>query len=428
LPICSCVSADTGTPAAFAMAAANHMGIRHAARLAATASGVLCLTRQPLRAEEATGRDDNAGSMTYCSQASTYAPPPKLRTLFSTLPRAMPNDKPGQLAWAVKHLNTDKVRQIIEGWPIGAALIDLEANTLFHIAASEPRWNAQPEAAKEVISLLLQHGWQVVDQKNRHGQRADVVAKNTNPRSTVGKLLANRSHDFQEMLRAEAPIDLVGERSPTPWLWEYLVQDEQRRSWAGVMWKAVGEDACTRWFDILVRDAPCQTMGGVPRKVAWFVSEDCADCPYCYSGIEYAATVFPPYMEEIRKEVCAHCGIPPHSYPNSCNVNVYDGPEGEVGWHSDDEVYFQSLAGDTQIISFSLGAARDFAWRLQGTTETLGTVPLGNGDIMTMEGLFQKHYKHSVPASSVPCGKRVNLTFRWIVTKAHAEDAGTQAM
>jgi len=243
----------------------------------------------------------------------------------------------------------------------------------------------------------------------------------------VGKLLSNRSHDFQESLRAEAHMDLVGETSPTPWLWEYPVQDEQRRSWAGVMRNAVGEDTCARWFDTLVKDAPWQALEGVPRMVAWFVSEDCADRPYRYSGIEYAATVFPPYMEEIRKEVCIHCGILPENYPNSCNVNVYDGPEGEVGWHSDDEVYFQSLAGDTKIISFSLGAARDFSWRLQGTTETLGTVLLGNGDIMTMEGLFQKHYKHSVPQSRVPCGKRVNLTFRWIVTKAQAEDAGTRA-
>ena len=30
---------------------------------------------------------------------------------------------------------------------------------------------------------------------------------------------------------------------------------------------------------------------------------------------------------------------------------------------------------------------------LQGTTETAGTTRLGHGDLMTMEGKFQKHYK-----------------------------------
>ena len=50
-------------------------------------------------------------------------------------------------------------------------------------------------------------------------------------------------------------------------------------------------------------------------------------------------------------------------YPNSCNVNIYDDQSQEapndklftneprkveVGWHSDDEVLFQGLAGDTR--------------------------------------------------------------------------------
>merc|ERR1712087_347594 len=194
------------------------------------------------------------------------------------------------------------------------------------------------------------------------------------------------------------------------------------------MFRAVDEARCKEWFDIALEQAPWQGLPDVPRKVAWFVSEDFADVPYRYSGLEYPATVFPPWMQEIRRTVCEQCGIPPEQYPNSCNVNVYDDHTGEVGWHSDDEVMFQSLSGDTRIISFSLGSARDFCWRLQGTTDTLGAVPLGDGDIMTMEGLFQKHYKHSVPATPSPFGKRINFTFRWIEVKAHAEDAGTKGV
>jgi len=305
-----------------------------------------------------------------------------------------------------------------------------EDNTLFHVAASQPnRYGANPAAAKEVFNLLLQHGWQVVDMKNKQGERAEVVAGRTDPKAIPKELLQARSHDYHEKLRTDTHVALIGDQSPVPWVFEYPVQDEQRRCWAGVAWRAVNRETCSKWMETTLKEAPWQDVDGIPRKVAWFVSEDCADCPYRYSGQEYPATVFPPYMKEICDEVCGRiCGIPPDKYPNSCNVNVYDGPEGEVGWHSDDEVYFQSLSDDTRIISFSLGATRDFAWRLQGTDKTLGSMPLGDGDIMTMEGLFQKHYKHSVPKSNVPCGKRLNFTFRWIVAKAHAEDAGTKAV
>ena len=80
-----------------------------------------------------------------------------------------------------------------------------------------------------------------------------------------------------------------------------------------------------------------------------------------------------------------------------------------------------SSFGARRILSLSLGAARDFQWRLQGTTETLGTVALGDGDVATMEGLFQKHYKHAVPACDSPCGPRINLTFRWIKVKVRGK-------
>jgi alkylated DNA repair dioxygenase AlkB len=329
----------------------------------------------------------------------------------------------------VRNLEAGTVREMLSEWPAGAELIDQENNTLFHVAACEPvRYGSRPEEAGEVVGLLLKHGWKVVDQKNLRGERAEVVAKRLQGEgNTMKELLERRSHDFHESTKAESQLELIKDTCAEPWKWEYPVQDEQRRCWAGVLFRAVGPERCDRWFRTALEEAPWQTLDGVPRRVAWFVSQDFADCPYRYSDQEYRATVYPPFMEELRNEICRLCGIPPEEYPNSCNVNVYDDHEGEVGWHSDDEVYFQGVAYDTRIISFSLGSARDFRWRLQGTSETLGAVALGDGDVMTMEGLFQKHYKHSVPRSDVPCGKRINFTFRWIVVKAHAEDATTVA-
>eukprot|EP00441_Pelagodinium_beii_P018144 CAMPEP_0197660886 /NCGR_PEP_ID=MMETSP1338-20131121/51122_1 /TAXON_ID=43686 ORGANISM="Pelagodinium beii, Strain RCC1491" /NCGR_SAMPLE_ID=MMETSP1338 /ASSEMBLY_ACC=CAM_ASM_000754 /LENGTH=432 /DNA_ID=CAMNT_0043238333 /DNA_START=63 /DNA_END=1361 /DNA_ORIENTATION=+ len=357
-----------------------------------------------------------------------YVPPPRFSGKFAELPDRPPLDEAGQLAWAVKHMEVEQVRSALQKWPRGAALVDKEDNTLFHLAASQPqRCAAQPASAGEVFAMLLRSGWSVVDQKNRNGERAEIVAARLDATGPAKHLLTARSHNFSESIRAQETLQLIGEMSPRAWQWEYPVQDEQRRSFAGVNYRAFSEEQCQKWMDTLLREGAWANIPGVPRKTIWYVSEDCADCPYRYSGLEYPATVFPPFMQEIREELCKLCGIPEGDYPNSCNINVYEDHTQEVGWHSDDEVYFQGIAGDTRIISFSLGAARDFCWRLQGTTQTLGSVALGDGDVMTMEGLFQKHYKHSVPPSNQPAKKRINMTFRWIKVKAHALDAGVKS-
>lgn len=348
---------------------------------------------------------------------------------YSVVRQSMPSDKAGQLAWAVKHLEVKKVHEILDTWPEGAALLDAEGNTLFHLAASQPsRYAAQPAVAAELVQRLLKDGWSVVDAKNLKGERAEVVAVRVDPKGPMRELLGARSHDYEEKLRLESPVPLVRELSPIPEQWAYPVEDDKRRCWAGMLKRAFPAEKCQEWMKAHMDEGSWFQPEGVPRKTAWYVSEDCTDCPYRYSGLEYPVTVFPPFMQEIRAEVCRLCGIPPEEYPNCCNVNVYHDQKQEVGWHSDDEVMFQALNGDTRIISFSLGVPRDFCWRLQGTTETIGSTSLGDGDIMTMEGLFQKHYKHSVPSSDQPCGARINMTFRWIRVKAHALDAGIKAV
>lgn len=362
------------------------------------------------------------------NRASAYESPPRLNKPFSALPCVMPEDRAGKLAWAVKHLAVEKVKEILAKWPHGASSLDIAGNTLFHLAASEwSHCSPQPEGALEIVQILLQKGWSVVDAKNEQGERADDVAAKANPDGLLNQLLEARSRDFQEKLRMEQYLPLIWDESPVPWKWERALQDDQRRCFAGLFKGAFSAEKCRKWMDATLEKGNWSVIPGVPRTVAWYVSQEYADCPYRYSGLEFPATVFPPFLLEIRKAVCELCGILPDQYPSACNVNVYDDQKHEVGWHSDDEVMFQGLSRDTCIISLSLGSPRHFCWRLQGTAAKLGTVALGDGDIMTMEGLFQKHYKHSVPKSDSPVGRRVNFTFRWIVVKAHAVDAGTQA-
>jgi alkylated DNA repair dioxygenase AlkB len=360
--------------------------------------------------------------------SAEYRPPVEFKSRFSALTRQKPLDEFGQMAWAVKNLEIEEAKRLLRRQPHLATLIDLEGNTLFHVAAQESdRYGAHPKEAETMLHMLLGCGWGVVDQKNRKGRRAEVVSQDLAPAGVITDLLSKRSLAFYEPLRAEKPLSLCGELSPVPDKWLYPVQDEQRRSYAGVVKRAVPAEKCSEWMDIVEEKGAWIQTPGQPRKVCWYVSQEFADCPYRYSGLEYPATVYPPFMQEIMAEICKICGIPPSDYPNSCNVNIYSDHTQAVGWHSDDEVMFQGLAGDTRILSFSLGVDREFCWRLQGTSTTLGSTQLGDGDVMTMEGLFQKHYKHSVPASTQPAGKRINFTFRWIKVKAHAADADVKA-
>jgi alkylated DNA repair dioxygenase AlkB len=361
-------------------------------------------------------------------EAPPYVPPPLFGKPFSVV-KARGFNEAEKLVFGVKSLQPGIVRDVLQAWPRGAELIDAEGNTLFHLFASQSsKCDAKQTAASEVMEILLEHGWAVVDQKNKEGLRAESIAESCRAGGIASDLFKTRSRSFLEKTRVDDTLPLVREISPVPWAWVYPVEDERRRCWAGVLKSAFPKDMCDKFMRDVLQKSPWLAIPGVPRKTAFFVSEDCADCNYRYSGLSYSPTVFPPFMHEIRNEVCKMCGIPPEKGPNCCNVNVYEDHSQVVGWHSDDEVLFQGLAGDTRILSFSLGVPRDFCYRLQGTDETLGTVSLGDGDIMTMEGLFQKHYKHSVPASDIRCGIRVNFTFRWIVAKADAFDAGIKAV
>ena len=147
---------------------------------------------------------------------------------------------------------------------------------------------------------------------------------------------------------------------------------------------------------------------------------------------------------------------------NSVNLNYYP-KGGGVGWHADDEYLFDGLNREMRIVSLSLCskptpspsspscAETKSEDDKEGTTTTelnnntndanfgarkfqvkqkdkryesdIHDILLSHGDLMTMEGMFQKHYLHSVwPGDSKKqmghelCqGERINLTWRTIV-------------
>jgi len=165
------------------------------------------------------------------------------------------------------------------------------------------------------------------------------------------------------------------------------------------------------------------------RKTAWHTLDGGCSCAYGYSDT---------WQEQIRSgqmqgvlaavtETVARALPRGEELGNCVNLNYYPSGGG-VGWHADDEFLFDGLCRPTRIVSLTLcrssgEGARRFQVRRKGCDSETAEIVLRHGDLMTMEGLFQRHYLHSVwPGDSLDCqehaacrGERINLTWRTIV-------------
>merc|ERR1711920_1155639 len=119
-------------------------------------------------------------------------------------------------------------------------------------------------------------------------------------------------------------------------------------------------------------------------------------------------------------EAMGFCGLKSKDdWPDCCNMNLYEHGGDSVGWHADDESLFQGKFQDILIISLSFGLTRKFHLRYNWPNENEQHEPfeidLKTGDIMTMEGMTQKHMQHRVPKEEDISGPRINLTWRWVL-------------
>ena len=123
--------------------------------------------------------------------------------------------------------------------------------------------------------------------------------------------------------------------------------------------------------------------------------------------------------------------LPDVELPNSANLNIYHGLGQGVGWHADDEDLFRGCNEPCDIVSLSLGHAREFQLKHNRKHQESRNLPenpdtpvaqplLLHGDLITMEGFTQKYYYHripydpQVPLTNDPNLLRVNITWRWI--------------
>lgn len=252
--------------------------------------------------------------------------------------------------------------------------------------------------------------------------------------------------DFQEASLARRPIDFLYDKSVAPSDWKCLLWDERWRCFSFYLPKAFPSKLSARFLKELKESGPwldIRNKAGtrISRRTCWYVRDNCT-CHYTYGDIRVSGTSSPKVtglggnserftqvMDKITEHVFER--LFPHlateDWPNSANCNWYEEPYHGVGWHADDERLFGGLEHDCPIISLSLGGSREFWFGLRESQladkplkSTIIEHDLHDGDIATMEGMFQKHIVHFVPITrpgpySPKVSSRINITWRWIL-------------
>lgn len=141
-----------------------------------------------------------------------------------------------------------------------------------------------------------------------------------------------------------------------------------------------------------------------PRLTALFGNEGKA---YAYSGIVMQPHAWTPLLVYIKEAVESVCG----ENFSTVLLNCYRDGRDSNGWHADDE---KELGRNPVIASVSLGAERYFHLRHNsGKADTL-KILLEHGSLLLMKGQTQHFWKHQIPKTAKPIGRRINLTFRMI--------------
>jgi alkylated DNA repair dioxygenase AlkB len=168
-------------------------------------------------------------------------------------------------------------------------------------------------------------------------------------------------------------------------------------------------------FDRLIADVPWRQerilvwgkMHLQPRLVAWYGDRG---SDYTYSGITLTPLPWTDLLVEIKTRVET---VTAASF-NSVLLNYYRDNRDSMGFHSDDE---PELGLRPVIASLSLGEERTLILKhkLNKLAKPI-RLKLASGSLLLMKGETQKYWTHGIAKESRPCGPRINLTFRQIVS------------
>jgi alkylated DNA repair dioxygenase AlkB len=146
-----------------------------------------------------------------------------------------------------------------------------------------------------------------------------------------------------------------------------------------------------------------------PRLVAWYGDRG---SDYTYSGITLTPIPWTDLLLEIKRRIET---VTAASF-NSVLLNYYRDNRDSMGFHSDDE---PELGLRPVIASLSLGEERTLILKhkLNKLAKPI-RLKLASGSLLLMKGETQRYWTHGVAKESRPCGPRINLTFRQIVSPA----------
>ena len=144
-----------------------------------------------------------------------------------------------------------------------------------------------------------------------------------------------------------------------------------------------------------------------PRLVAWYGDPESY---YTYSGISLSPMPWTALLSEIRERIEK---VTEASF-NSVLLNYYRDNRDSMGFHSDDE---PELGPRPAIASLSLGEERTFVMKHKANKAAKTVrLNLASGSLLLMKGDTQTYWKHGIAKEAAPCGPRVNLTFRKIIS------------
>lgn len=140
----------------------------------------------------------------------------------------------------------------------------------------------------------------------------------------------------------------------------------------------------------------------VPRLTCWLGD---AGVRYRYSGIDQQASGWPAPLTPLIAALHARTG----RRPNGALANLYRDGADAMGWHRDNE---PELGARPWILSYSLGASRDFVFRRRGESRQSHRLSLEHDSLLVMSPAVQHDFEHALPRRRRVTTARLNLTFR----------------
>lgn len=145
---------------------------------------------------------------------------------------------------------------------------------------------------------------------------------------------------------------------------------------------------------------------GEPRQTAFYGDKGLS---YTYSGKIQQAEGWTESLLAIKEKLANILMLE----FNSVLANLYRCGKDSMGWHSDNE---KELGQNPIIASVSFGVTRIFRLKHVSDSSLCQNIELTNGSLLLMKGSTQHFWKHQIPKTNKVVEKRINLTFRNIIT------------